>query len=130
MPRGGKRLGAGKPKGHRSKNTLDKIAARELTRQLVTQHIGPMVEAQIAHSKGIKYLVGRLKSGGKWERVTQDKLQAMLDGQDDGSIVLEVWDKDPSVQAFTDLMNRAIDKPAEQEQAVAVSGELVIRWKK
>jgi|SRR6516164_9756486 hypothetical protein len=27
---------------------------------------------------------------------------------------LEVWEKDPSVHAFADLMNRTIDKPAEQ----------------
>ena len=28
--------------------------------------------------------------------------------------IIEVWEKDPSVQAFTDLMNRTLDKPAEQ----------------
>ena len=27
---------------------------------------------------------------------------------------LEVWEKDPSVHAFADLMNRTIDKPSEQ----------------
>jgi hypothetical protein len=32
------------------------------------------------------------------------------------------------VQAFTDLLTRALDKPAEQEQAVALSGTLTIRW--
>jgi hypothetical protein len=41
--------------------------------------------------------------------------------------IIEVWEKDPSVQAFTDLMNRTIDKPVEQVQA-DVSGALVIRW--
>lgn len=28
--------------------------------------------------------------------------------------VVIVWEKDPSVQAFTDLLNRAIDKPIER----------------
>ena len=33
---------------------------------------------------------------------------------------IEVWEKDTSTQAFTDLLNRALDKPAEQ---VRVTGE-------
>ena len=41
-----------------------------------------------------------------------------------------IFTKDPSVQAFTDLMNRALDKPAEQ---VKVTGEdggpVVFKWK-
>ncbi len=32
--------------------------------------------------------------------------------------------KDPSVQAFTDLMNRALDKPKEQPQELQISGSL------
>jgi hypothetical protein len=120
----------GPKKGTLYQPTLDKIAAREFVRQRITAAIEPMLQSQIAHAKGIKYLMARAKAGGKFERVSADQLDAILKGQDDGSIVLEVWDKDPSVQAFTDLMNRALDKPAEQEQAVAVSGELVIRWKK
>ena len=127
MPRGGKRAGAGKPKGHRSQNTLDKIAAREFVRQRVTEKLDSLIDSQIAHAQGIKYLVARAKAGGKFERVSAEQLDAMLAGQDDGSIVLEVWDKDPSVQAFTDLMNRALDKPAEQEQTVAVKGTLKVQ---
>jgi hypothetical protein len=38
--------------------------------------------------------------------------------------VIEVWEKDPSVQAFTDLMNRTIDKPIEQ-MAVDATGSSV-----
>ena len=36
MPRGGKRPGAGKPKGYKHAATLDKLAAREMVRQRVT----------------------------------------------------------------------------------------------
>ena len=38
MPNGGKRPGAGCPKGFKHKKTLEKEAAREFVRQLVTQH--------------------------------------------------------------------------------------------
>lgn len=122
---GGARPGAGKKKGTRWKSTLDKIAAREALRQYVTQHIEELTAAQVANAKGLKYLVTREKKTGKFIRVTE--AMAKLKQGDDEEII-EVWEKDPSVQAFTDLMNRALDKPAEQEQAVAVTGTLKISW--
>jgi len=39
-----------------------------------------------------------------------------------------IYTKDPSVQAFTDLMNRALDKPTEQVQ-LQEQGAIEIRWK-
>ena len=42
--------------------------------------------------------------------------------------IVEVWAKDPNVQAFTDLMNRALGKPATQE-TLNMSGGIDIRWK-
>ena len=56
---------------------------------------------------------------GKVLRVTEAMAKAML-GKDEENI--EVWEKDPSVQAFTDLLNRALDKPKEQEQEVKIAG--------
>ncbi len=124
MPRGGARNGAGRPTGSTGPQqvTIDKAKQREAVRAIVVEHMRPMVEAQIAHAKGIKYLVARSRLGGKFERVSPDQLDSMLEGQDDGSIVLEVWDKDPSVQAFTDLMNRALDKPTEHHEHTGAEG--------
>jgi hypothetical protein len=127
---GGKRSGAGKPKGVKWPSTLAKEAARELTRQKITAALEPMIEAQVAHAIGLKYLVARHKTTGKFAKLTEELATAITEGTNPDYETIEVWAKDPSVQAFTDLMNRAIDKPAEQEQAVAVSGELVISWKK
>lgn len=121
--RGGARPGAGKPKGHKGKNTLAKEAARELTRQLVTKHLEPMIEAQVANAMGIKYLVVREKGSGKFVRVTE-AMAKMKQGSTEE--IIEVWEKDPSVQAFTDLMNRAIDKPKEQEQELKLTGEVTL----
>ena len=127
MPKGGKREGAGRPKGTtgiQHASTITKAQAREALREYVISQMPEMMAAQVAHAKGIKYLVARNKAGGKFEKVSPEQLDAMLAGQDDGSIILEVWDKDPSVQAFTDLMNRALDKPAEQEQTINVTGQI------
>jgi len=44
--------------------------------------------------------------------------------QGDSEEIIEVWEKDPSVQAFTDLLNRALDKPAEQKQEFEHSGAI------
>ena len=113
MANGGKRAGAGRKKGYKAPATLDKLAARELTRQRVTEALVPMLEAQIANASGLKYLVTREKKTGKFIRVTEAMAKAK---QGDDEEIIEVWEKDPSVQAFTDLLNRALDKPSEQEQ--------------
>jgi len=80
-----------------------------------------MLEAQVAHSKGLKYLVARHKASGKFEKLTADDAEKLLKGEDSDHIVVEVWEKDPSVQAFTDLLNRALDKPKEQEIEVSMT---------
>jgi hypothetical protein len=125
MPRGGRRPGAGLPKGTKLKKTLAKEQAREVTRQLITAHLQPLIEAQIANARGLKYLVVRDTKTGKFQRVGEAMARAKQGSTEE---TIEIWEKDPSVQAFTDLLNRALDKPAEQEQAVALSGTLTIRW--
>jgi hypothetical protein len=108
---GGRRAGAGKPAGHQAQATLDKIAAREFVRQRVTAQLGPLVDAHLANALGIKYLVTRNKAG-KFIRVTE-AMARVKRGKDEETI--EVWEKDPSVHAFTYLLDRALDRPKEQE---------------
>jgi hypothetical protein len=127
MARGGKRRGAGRPKGSKDPQTLSKEQAREALRQIVIAEMHALVDAQLANAKGIKYLVVREKKSGKFIRVTEAMARQKQELTDNEEII-EVWEKDPSVQAFTDLMNRAIDKPKEQEQEVDVNAEIVIRW--
>ena len=124
-PKAGHPRWGGKPKGHKAPATLDKLAARDYVRQRVSAQLGPLLDAQIANAVGLKYLITRDKRTGKFIRVTE-AMARVKSGTDEE--IIEVWEKDPSVQAFTDLLNRALDKPAEQEQAVAVQGTLVIRW--
>ena len=120
-------LKGGRPKGTRGRGTMDKIAAREFVRQQVTAELRPLLNAQFANAKGLKYLVTRDAKTGKFTRVTQAMLAA---SEGDPDVHIEVWEKDPSVQAFTDLMNRALDKPAEQKQEVDLDVSLKIEWLK
>lgn len=121
MPRGGKRQGSGRPPGAQNVATISKEQARDALRELVLSKMSQLVDAQLANATGLKYLVRRDAKSGKFVRVTAD----MLDNQTDEDRI-EMWEKEPSVQSFTDLMNRALDKPKEQEQEVTVAGKLVI----
>ena len=118
MARGGFRPGAGRRKGTKNPATLSKEAAREVARQRILADIEPMLAAQIDHAKGLKYLVTRDRKTGKFIRV--GPALASLANEE----TIEVWEKDPSVQAFTDLMNRALDKPKEQEQEISLRGSV------
>lgn len=127
---------SGKPKGAKHKSTLSKEAARDALRQLVLAELKPMVDAQVKHAKGISYLVYREKKGGKFTKVTAASAEELFKRADlpgdDGGVIIEVWEKEPHTPAFTDLLNRAIDKPAETFNATVdstVTVELVSRIK-
>lgn len=119
MARGGKRKGAGRPKGPQ---TLEKEALRELVRARVAEKLLPLTDAQISNALGISFLVVREKASGKFLRVGKGRAEKL----DPETEIVEIWEKDPSVQAYTDLLNRALDKPKEQEQAIALSGQVNI----
>ena len=105
--------------GSQHKASIAKEQARELTRAIITRELEPLLAAQLANAKGLKYLVTRDKKTGKFIRVTEAMARAKAGPTEE---VIEVWEKDPSVQAFTDLLNRALDKPKEQVQEILVEG--------
>src|SRR5215510_12421424 len=111
MPRGGARPGAGRKKGVKEKHTLEKEEARRLLREQVLAEMGPMTASQIATAKGIKYLVARAKKGGKFVHLNEELYNTIVSGGDTEHELIEVWAEKPSTQAYTDLMNRALDKP-------------------
>src|ERR1035437_2008792 len=123
-PNGGARPGSGRKKGSHLPQTIDKALYREVLRSLVVAHLEPMTLAQVSNAKGLQYLVYRDKKSRKFERV-----KALEDiNQDENTI--EVWEKDPSVQAYADLMNRALDKAIEPiELTGAGGGPLGGRWR-
>lgn len=125
--RGGKRPGAGRPRGSRERNSLEREAARELVRQRVTADLEPLLAAQLANAKGLSYLVTRNRKTGKFIRVVEVGARVAPNEE-----IVEVWEKDPNVQAFADLMNRALGKPAGQlpEAGEGVTKVMYLyRWK-
>jgi hypothetical protein len=128
--------GRGRPLGSKNKtphrSRLDKEAARERVRELVKAHITPMTLAQIENAKGIKFLMVRAKATGKFIRVTEAMAKVRSDpNYNAGEEIIEVWEKDPSIQAYADLMNRTIDKPVEQvEQQHSGNVRMLVEWQK
>lgn len=119
MARGGRRPGSGLKKGQKLRPTaraLDKLAAREFVREQVTAALGGLLKAQIANAQGFSVLVSRDAKTGKFTPVEAES------GVQDAT---EIWLVKPNVQAFTDLLNRALDKPTEQIAQVH-SGNITI----
>jgi len=126
-PKGTPKTG-GVRKGFKAPQTLEKLQAREFVRQMVTDALKPMIQAQIAHAQGIGHLYTRDKSG-KFNKIEEpDQVDALLRAGVEGESYW-IFTKDPSVQAFTDLLNRALDKPTEQVQLTGEDGgPVVFRW--
>src|SRR5215831_1805015 len=127
MPLGSKRPNAGRKVGFRFPTTFQKIHARELVRQKITENLNTLLDAQIDNAQGLKHLMMRDPKTGQFTRVTGDA-QEVDEAVKTGN-AFWIYTKDPNVQAFTDLMNRALDKPAEHvEIAGADGGPIVIQW--
>jgi hypothetical protein len=126
MAKKGQRFG-GKPKGFKAQKTLEKEAARELTRAFVTDRLVPLLEAKYANATGIRHLMMRDESG-KFERVAVDAndpqvAAAQIDAALGTGHAFWIYTKDPSEQASKDLLDRAIDKPKEQVQEIKLTSD-------
>lgn len=118
------------PLGYKTQKTIDKEVARELLRQRVKERLFPLVDSQIDNAIGIRHFFLR-GPGGKFERVTDpEQIERALNapGAKEGT-TFWIYTKDPSTAAFTDLMNRTIDKPADHMELLGNADKpLQMRW--
>lgn len=103
--------------------TISKAQARNALREVVIRHMDKLLRAQIAHAQGIGHLFTRDKNG-KFTRIEDEQAAERLLTEGTEGEDYYIFMKDPSVPAFTDLMNRALDKPAEQEQTINITGQI------
>src|SRR3990167_8218966 len=116
MALGGRRPGAGRPKGTKDPHTLTKELARERARQRIMVELDPILDAIIKRAKGLSYLVTRDAKTGKFTRVTRHTLKSV-------ETVIEVWEKEPDMMAARELLDRCLDKAKEQALDVNVKGD-------
>src|SRR5262249_26993703 len=125
---GGARPGAGTKKGNKWATTITKEAGREALRKLVLEKLKPLVEAQLANALGIRHVFLRDEQGRFVHLTDPKQIEIALNSGDEGKYYW-TYTKDPSIQAFTDLMNRALDKPAEQKKVTGeYGGPIVFKW--
>jgi hypothetical protein len=123
MGRGGKRAGSGLPRGYKFPKTLEKEAAREFVRTLITSGLKPLIQSQMVHALGIGHVYTRDKKGKFSKIEDQDHIDRLVTEGTEGT---DFWlfSKDPSAQSFKELIVYALDKPKEQVQEVHVSGSV------
>ena len=119
MGRGGKRPGAGMPKGKITRKTLEKIEARRIFEQILREKLlaaGPdIIDAQIEHAKGVSYLTLRNPDGSFTRATDVKQIDAAYAA---GEETFRLFTQSPNTQAFTALSDRAFDKPKEQAQDI------------
>lgn len=107
---GGRRKGAGKPKGTLWPSTVAKGEAREQARQFVTAHLRPLLESQLAAALGTHKLMLR-RDDGTWRPASdEDDVEKALNGDP-----TKFWiaPNPPNTQAANTLLAYALDKPTE-----------------
>lgn len=115
------------PKGYKTAKTLSKEAARDALRTLVLKQLDRLVGAQLANATGLRHTFMRDDAGRFTQLTDPQRIAEALNSGDEGKYYW-TFTKDPSIQAFTDLMNRALDKPAEQVQQLEHSGTIAFTW--
>ena len=129
MPRGGARPNSGPKKGTKYAPSVSKAEAREAHRRVIEKFALRMIRSQVAAAIGIGHVYSR-DQHGKFTRIENEAVAHQL--LTEGTEGKDYWIflKDPSTAAFTDLMNRAFDKPKEQERDITLDGSLVIKIEK
>lgn len=105
----------GPQKGAKYAPTIAKEQAREQLRIHVQKHVERMTQAQIANACGLMHLMLRNEDGTWRKATTEDDIEKALNGDPN---MYWISTKDPNIQAYSDLLNRAHDKPKEQPQEV------------
>lgn len=96
--------------------TWDAIKAHDRLREMVFAEQDAMTAAQIEAAKGLKYLVSRNKQGGKFKHLTKEAAEAILSGQDSENEIVEEWEKLPSTQAYSYLIDQTVGRATEVQE--------------
>ena len=112
--RGGRRPGAGKPKGYKHKGTLLKAEARARFTTRVLAELDPLITAQLELAKGCIVMFGRLKN--EWVQVTDPAI--MLKCLKSGAACYRIVSQPPDGRALKDIFDREFGRPVESVQHV------------
>lgn len=116
MALGGRRPGAGRPKG--AKDRVPRLSApqvraagREFAERWISKRLERYLERLDARAMGLSYLVVRDPKTGKFVRVTRETLAAAQ--AQGGGEAIQVWEKEPCIQALREALDRLLGRPDE-----------------
>lgn len=113
MSHGGKRPGAGKPKGTTqapSAAMRDRAECRRVYHERVSRQLEPIVDAEVAAALGVSHMMAQ-DAKGQWTRVTDP--DAMLRCLNGGTAFYRIYAQNPDLRAVTDILDRELGKPKE-----------------
>lgn len=121
---GGRRPGAGRPKGARSQSTIEKEAWNERIRARIAARADDFFEAQAQLALGVVHLLAKDKDG-QFVQVTDPEVMVRV--LNSGETFYRLAARNPDGNVLRDLFNRLCGVPAPQKQQVEVSGSLSLK---
>lgn len=119
---GGKRANSGGSKpGRRWLATMEKALVREETRKYIQQHMPAMLRSQIAHAIGIGHVFTR-DAKGKFTRIVDEAEMERLLSEGTQDEDYWIFAKDPSVHAFSVLLDRTLDQAPKPIELTGANG--------
>ena len=113
MPHGGRRPGAGIPRGTICRKTRERAELLSLWREAVARRFDEVIDAQLNAAMCVRVLLAQ-DEDGHWRRVTDP--DAMVASLNAGGC--EISDEEPDARMLKDILDRLFGRPA---QAVNVA---------
>lgn len=112
-------------------NLPSKAQVRDVYRTYWLPRMRALLEAQEARALGLVHFMLRDPLTGEWRRLTDpDQIAAaMNDPRAEQGSTYRIHTKDPDGKDISDILNRVIDKPKEQEQEIEVKAAVQFSWK-
>ena len=127
---GGKRPGAGRPRGSPNKATISAHEEKAITRSVIREHIREyipdIIRAQRENAMGVQYMVLRAPDGSFVRATDVKQLDAALAS---GEAAFRIYTKEPHQGSASMLLAYAADKPVEPVEVTgAEGGPLLVKW--
>lgn len=114
MPRGGRRDGAGRPKGSKDPHTLARELVREALAERARKKADAILNSQFAIAEGCSFLYRVEQAPGKGEKrrhvlvTSPEEIQAYLNGDRDASDYHYITTERPNNDAIKDIWDRFV----------------------
>lgn len=133
MAKGGKRPGAGRPKGSLDTRTLEKKEAEKLFTDRVMKNVDKLFNAQMSIAEGCSYLyrIDQIGEGSKKREehvlVTDpDEIKQYLDGETEGAYYY-ITTKTPENKAIDSMLDRVFGKAVTKIAGAGDDGEIKVK---